>query len=759
MHRLRWLLLAAILLAIAAVIAYVAITYAKRKEMLTREEVPAPAPLETGVEGKARDWEYTQSDGDQPKVSVRAKSFKQIREPSLVELDGVELKIYHQDAREFDLVKSEKVQFDIAAKSLYSEGDVEISLGVHGDSPVQGRLLKIHTSGAKFASDTGKAETDRPASFEFENGGGSSTGAEYDPNTRELHLKHQVSLDWKGGGPDAIPMHAEAGEAIYKEHESRVYLFPWSKLTRQTLRMEAGSSAVVLEKGEIRRAELQAAHGLQDEPGRRIEFASDQMVLSFGERMVVQRIEGERNARLVSTQRTAMTTVTTDRLELEFTPLAKAQAALSVATAKGHSVAEAVPLARAGNDLPDTRILRSDTIFLRMRPGGEEIDNAETAGAGTLDFVPNRANQPKRSLKGDKIWVAYGNDNRIESFRSVNVTTRTDKPALDGKPAPPALTTSSKEILATFDPATSELTRMEQKTDFRYEEGTRQAKSDRALLDQRTDSIVLEGAARVWDPTGSANADRIDLNQKSGDFTAQGRVATTRQPDKKGNSSAMLSNEDVLQARAQRMVATDNNQHIRYEGSAVAWQGANRVEADRLEIDRKQQIMEAHGKVVSQFVDKPKPGITAAKAAAPVFTVVRAPDMTYSDGTRVAHYQGGVNLTRPGMTVSSKELRAFLKEANSDSSLDKALADGAVKIVSSDTSGGSKRTRTATSEHAEYYAGEERVVLQGGRPLLVDSVKGRTSGEQLTWFANNDRLLVNGEEKKPAESTILNTRK
>ena len=48
----------------------------------------------------------------------------------------------------------------------------------------------------------------------------------------------------------------------------------------------------------------------------------------------------------------------------------------------------------------------------------------------------------------------------------------------------------------------------------------------------------------------------------------------------------MLSTDEMMQARAQHMTSTDNNQKIHYEGNAVAWQGANRVEADRLDIDR-----------------------------------------------------------------------------------------------------------------------------------------------------------------------------
>ena len=120
----------------------------------------------------------------------------------------------------------------------------------------------------------------------------------------------------------------------------------------------------------------------------------------------------------------------------------------------------------------------------------------------------------------------------------------------------------------------------------------------------------------------------------------------------------------------------------------------------------------------------------------------------------MAVYQGGTVLSRPGLSVNSRDLQAFLKPADSDSSLDKAYADGAVKIVSVATSGQATRTRTGTSEHAEYYADDQKVILQKGQPLLVDSKTGNTTGQQLTWWANNDRLLVEGGASKPTQSTI-----
>ena len=107
-------------------------------------------------------------------------------------------------------------------------------------------------------------------------------------------------------------------------------------------------------------------------------------------------------------------------------------------------------------------------------------------------------------------------------------------------------------------------------------------------------------------------------------------------------------------------------------------------------------------------------------------------------------------MIRPGLEVTGKELRAYLNDGDADTSLDKAFADGAVRSVS--TTG--KRTRTGTSDHAEYYTSDQKVILAEGDPLLVDSLKGQTRGQQLTWWANNDRLLVNGVETKPVDSLL-----
>jgi lipopolysaccharide export system protein LptA len=763
----RWLILSAIF----AIIVFVGDTYFRHKANL--DALAAPRVLDLNLDSSADKWCDKQHDGARETFEICATKLREVKDPSHMELDGVRLKLFHKDDKEYDLIETDAAEFDPATKNLYSDSQVVISMGVPADGPQRGRLLKIHTSGVHFDKESGRATTDRAADFEFDQGTGSATGAEYDPNTRQLHLRSRAVLDWRGKTADAKPMHIEAAEAYYLERESKVVLMRWSKLAREDLKMDAGMSTVLMEHNEIKRVDSQSGRGVQDKDGRTVEFAADHLGLDFGDHMTIQHIEGTDHAKLISTSPSGRTTATGNRLDLAF-DVASGESSLTGAVTSGDSVAESVPAAAPGSSA-ETRILRSETIRMKMQPDGKEIASAETDGAATLDFLPTRPDQPKRALKGDKVWIAYGAQNRIELFHSTNATTRTEKPPTAKQPAPPPAITSSKDILATFDPKTGELATVQQKGDFRYQEGDREARADMATLEQQKDVMTLDGKARLADPTGSTTADRIVIDQKSGDFAADGNVASTRQPDKDGKSSAMLATDQVLEAQAQHMVSTGHgkDQKIHYEGKAkdqaMAWQGANRVTADKLDIDRQRHILEADGNVSSQFVDKAKSSTgkdgagkdgkaaTNSKPAVPVYTVVTAPHLVYSDETRLAVYQGGVELHRPpDMTVTSRELRAFLNDSDASSSLDKAVADGVVKVVSKTAASPGKpaHTQTSTSDHAEYYADEGKVLIEGGKPQLVDSIKGKTTGKQLTWWANNDTLFVSGVESAPVQSTI-----
>jgi len=417
-------------------------------------------------------------------------------------------------------------------------------------------------------------------------------------------------------------------------------------------------------------------------------------------------------------------------------------------------VVTARPLPVAGRELAETHVLSSDNLQMKMRPGGREIEQVVTEGRGNLEFQPNLPAQHHRVLTGDNMRIAFGPQSRIDSFHATGVHTVTDPNDEERKRNRAQSVTDSRQIAARFDPKTSHLASMEQTGDFSYAEGDRQARAAKATLDSDQNVIVLDGIAHMWDATGSTTADRIRMDQRTGDFEANGNVNSSRMPeqDSKKNSQ-MLSSDEPLQAQARRMVSTNRNRRIHYEGNVLMWQGANRIAADTIDVDREKRNLTADGRVVSNLWEQPKDD--ANKSGPAVLTVVHAPRLVYNDDTRLAQYSGGVDLVRGKMHVKSKDLRAYLAESGADSRLEKAFADGAVLIVDTEPD----RVRTGTGEHSEYYTGEQKVILTGGRPKFSDNLGNSLEGAKLTYYADTGRLLSDGPANQPVQSRILRNNK
>ncbi|MGE5644952.1 MAG: LPS export ABC transporter periplasmic protein LptC [Acidobacteriota bacterium] len=740
-----------LLLAIVLMLGAVAATYYRQKITQAGQSPPTPKTLPPGTDAAATSWVWRKDQATHGIVEVRAKRFRQLNAPSsAVEIEEVEVLIYKQEGREYDHIRCAKATFDQSKGTLYSDGDVNITMGVPAGDVPHGRLLQIRSSGVTYDIKSGKVSTDRAASFEFAQGEGRSVGATYDPNIREIYMKSQVELYWRGRSPKAKVMKIEAGELTYKERDSYVLLRPWSRLTRETGVLEGGDTVVSLKDGAIEKVEGKQARGTDHQPGRDLEYSAAYFVMRMDDDGVVERISGEPDAHLVSTTQTARTNITSRRVDMIF-DTASGASELKNALATGNAVIESAPVARKDVPPAETRVVHSERVLLTMRNGGRELATVETQAPGRLEFLPNREGQRRRTLDADRMTVTYGANNAIQSFVASNAATRTDPDPKNAKKsaAEPSFTWS-KDMKAEFDPKTGQLARVEQWNDFRYQEGERRAVAHRAILEEARDLITLDQSARIWDGTGATSADRILLDQKSGDIDARGNVVSTRLPDKKGTSSAMLANDRPLEAKAQKMTTAGRNKAIRYEGKAVAWQGPNRIWADTIDIDRAGHELRARGHVRTQFMEKQ----ADAAEKAPAFIVIDAASLVYTEADRLAHYTGGVHMMRLGMDVKASELRAFLKEANSDSSLDYAIADGAVEIVRKEPA----RTLTGTGEHAEYYAADERILLNGGEPVLVDSARGVTRGRELTYYANNDKLLVNGADKEPVTTRILRRR-
>jgi len=737
-----------LLLAMAGILGGVAATYYHQRKSQARQAPAPPPPLPQGVGAAARDWQWSRNIGSRPGVEVRARHFRQLQDPDRIELEQVELRLYHNDGLRFDLVRCAHATFHPSQAVLYSDGAVEITMGVRTEGP-QGRLVSIRASGVSFDSRTGRVATDRPAGFTFDQGEGAAVGASYDPASRELHLRSRVELLWRGRGPESRPMKLEAQELVYREADSLVVLSGWARLTRGTAVLEAAEAVVSLREGAIRQVEANNARGRDAEPGRLLEYSADRLWMTFTPAGELEKLTAEGRARLVSTAESGRLTVDAARLDLEFQAEARTST-LRRALATGGAGLESEPLARPGVPPPESRRLQSEVIQVLMGAGGKQIERVQTEAPGRIEFIPNRPEQQRRSLEAERLWIDYAEGNHVRSLRAVGVATRTepDPARREARQAAP-LETWSRDLLAEFDPKTSRLLRIEQWNDFRYREGARQARAERAVLDQTAERILLEGTARLWDESGSVAADRLELDQTSGDLAAQGRVSASRRPERKGQSSALLSNEENLEAQADRMTSFERRRKAIFEGRALLWQRANRLEAHRIEIDRLERRLTALGDVRSQFAEQPKDPKAPARRA-PAFVAVTAGQLVYTEQDRLARYTGGVRLRRGDLEIEAPEIRAWLREAGADSALDHALAQGGVRILYSEPG----RERRAAAENAEYYTAGDKVVLYGGAPTLADSLRGQTRGLRLTWLARDDSFEVEGAESRPALSRV-----
>ena len=302
MRNARWLLV----LAILGILAGIGVTYRSRKADLEKHAAAKPVTLPFDLSGKLENWHWSEhTNQGNPIVDIKAKGVKQENDSSKVQLDEVELRIFKKTGEAYDLVRSAQAEFDQSANRLYSSGQVDITLNL----PVQGeptrKPVTIRSSGVTFETKTGKANTERAAHFIFENGEGDSMGATYDPQTRELHLLSQVSLDWKAKTPAAKPMKIETAELNYKEGSSVIWLKPWARLHRDNAVIDAGPTLVTLQDQIIHQVDAQKAHGTDEYPRRKLQYAADELHVTYDDDGRIDRVTGKNNAKLVSIAETS----------------------------------------------------------------------------------------------------------------------------------------------------------------------------------------------------------------------------------------------------------------------------------------------------------------------------------------------------------------------------------------------------------------------------------------------------------------------
>ena len=725
------------------------------------EEVQAEQPrvIPSDVNSQATHWAWSQSAGDRRKVEVVADSFRQAKETFLFDLGGVELKIFHEDGASFDYVVTKAAQFDTRSETLFSEGEVRLSLGIPTDDPDpwSSEHTKIRSSGVTFDTRTGIATTERYTEYEFEGGVAHSVGVHYDSPHRYVRMESQVYVERFPGGPHRPALKIRSNELHYYEKGQRVHLVGEVSLERGSQQMRSTEAIVFMERGDIRLIKASEARGVEKQPGRTIGFRAQRVGVFYSPLQTIERVTGAGDAEVNSSTAASRITASGERIELLYvTPTGRNESVLRDADIRDRAVVESIPN-ETGDRGADIRRVRADWIKLSMDEDGRDIQVLRTLAPGTLDLVPTDPSRRRRTLQARRMTAHYAPDNRLRKLNAQgDVQVKSFPPTLQQPAEKPRaiLRTWSEALMAEFDPLSGEMHRLRQWSGFRFDQGGRRGRSDEAEFNWRTNEIELRREARVRESTGSVSADRILLDENTGDFRAFGAVSSTHQESGGDRVSGgartggPFSSEEPLYATADRMLSNQATGLLDYRGNARLWQGHNRIEADHIKIHRHSQTLSASGKAVSFLQPaegrRDKPPRQSSADAPPVR--VSADSIFYEEDGRRVVYRGGVELHRGRLRVLSDELEAFLEPDESADSgqnrLKKAIARGQVRIFEQSNAG--TPGRRAFGVEADYDPATGKVVLSGNPARLTSDSGRHTSGTELTYQVNNDRLLVLG---------------
>jgi lipopolysaccharide transport protein LptA len=301
--------------------------------------------------------------------------------------------------------------------------------------------------------------------------------------------------------------------------------------------------------------------------------------------------------------------------------------------------------------------------------------------------------------------------------------------------------TSAERLVATLDPATETLRSVEQTGGFEFREGDRRATAEGATYQEPNELLTLQGSPRVWDPEMRILADKVLIDVRADTAEGAGKVRSTHL-----GSNGESGPTSVL---ADRVIAQRRSQTVHYEGNVRAWRGTDVVESASLDVFRTERRVRSGTRVLTSHL---QPAALAGEGNSqsgkretkPV--TIRADRLEYFDQGRKASYRGNVRLQTENTTLEADRLDAYFSNLPTadDVELERAVADGSVKVT--------QPGRRATGHHAEYFAAEGKIVMSGGPPSLYDAEKGSTTGQRLTFYIRDDRLLVDGGDESPTIS-------
>jgi lipopolysaccharide export system protein LptA len=735
----RWFALAMILMIAIVTGMYL---YARWRVQNALKKVPGKIGLE--IQQSAEGFSVSKSEQGRTIFTARAAKVIQFRQGGRAELQQVTITVYGRDASRFDQIYGDQFEYDPKSGDISANGEVQIDLeanpaGLANPDQAPPKELKnpihVRTRGLVFNQKSGDAYTRDKVEFSTPQVNGWAQGATYSSKTNTLNLDSRIMVNVTG--PSSSRLTAASG-----------------RITKEPRR-------VVLERVDLER-------GTQ-------RIQSNRATLFLNDKNLMDKVLAEGDVRIAATGKTDVK-ATGDQAEVFLAGDQKDTLRSAVLSGNVHIEATgAQPLeANAGritvnftgrNLVAGARA--EENVRLLQKPSntqnaqqveltapridfavadGRRLENAVTSGAAQITLTPvDASNQPTRVTAG--VFTARFDNNRLTSLHGAPDATITS--AIPGQPD----RVSTSQTLDVAFKSQGGMENLRQDGGVHYRDGEREAWAEHARYFATDSMLALTGSPRLVSQGLTVTAPTLRLDRRSGEASAEGGVKSTYSELKPQSGGALLASSDPIHVTARNMHADRGSGIATYTGDARLWQGPNAIQATTIQFDREQRKVTAQAgpakKVSTVLSQTTSDGKT-------VLVTIASGGLSYVDSEHQVHFDGGVLMRSADATVTADKLDVFLvataqpnaqQQLGTAGRLEKVVGQGHVVVQ--------QPGRRATSEQLTYTAAEDKFVMTGGRPSIFDAERGQVTGDSLTFFRRDDRVIVEGTDSSP---TVTRTR-
>ena len=770
----RWFALGAILM-----MATVAGMYFYARWSLRKAVHNIPAKIGLDIQQTAEGFSVSKSIEGRTLFTVSASKAVQFKEGGRAELHNVRIVVYGKDASRFDRIAGDDFEYDPGSGNVSAKGTVLIDLEAnpegmrHSDQtpPEQTREpLHLETNGLIFNKNTGNASSAGKVVFRTPQASGSAVGVQYVAKTGTMNLLSAVVVTVNR--PQPVRLNADHG--LISKQPRQVFL-TGVHVTRAQQQMVSGQATFflredntldhILAEGDVRselhgrsetyarsdRAELfltgtrnllttailsgnvqLASQGAQDQGAQPAEAYAGRVTLHFAGQQMLETVHAEDGVRL--SQKNSQ------------------NGAVAASPARLPSSAKG-----GAQDIEMTAPVMDFIV-----KDGRLLERAETSGPPQIVITQPGANQ-KTVVTAARFTTKFTERNRLATLHGepdAKIVSSLIDASKAGAAGQADRISTSRMLDVVFLPEGG-IASITQTGGVAYVDGTQKAWAQRGGYTTADQLLVLSGSPRVVDNGMTATAQTIRMNRTTGDAIAEGNVKSTYSDLKAQPDGGMLASSDPIHVTSRSMTAHRSPAVAVYTGDARLWQNANVVEAPTLQFDRDHRSLVAQGEISvgTGLRPTPTPALTQ-----PVSTVLVQVDksgkvtpvhitsarLNYADAERRIFLDGGVIAKGSDATMTGEQMTVFLlPRSQSKAGAGPGMPGQVERIVAEDRVVITQPTRHATSDRCVYTAAEDKFVLTGGPPSIFDAERGKTTGDSLTFYRHDDRVLVEGKETSP----------